>query len=101
MVKRSEQVNLNEDLLSVNLMDIYLEGKNKIQKQPSRGVLKKGVPKICSKFTGGNPCQSVISIKSQSNFIEITLLHGCSPVSLLIFRTPFYKNSYEELGLKI
>ena len=32
---------------------------------------------------------SIISIKLQSNFIEITLGHGFSPVNLLhIFRTP-------------
>ena len=36
---------------------------------------------------GEHPCRSVISI-------EITLLHGCSPVNLLrIFRTLFYKNT--------
>ena len=30
----------------------------------------------------------------QSNFIEIALWHGCSPVNLLhIFRTPFHWNS--------
>ena len=30
----------------------------------------------------------------QSNFIEITLRHGCSPVTLLHFiRTPFPKNT--------
>ena len=34
----------------------------------------------------------MISIKLQSNFIEITLWHGCSLVDLLhIFRTRFYK----------
>ena len=32
--------------------------------------------------------------KGESNFIEITLRHGCSTVNLLhIFRTPFPKNS--------
>ena len=32
--------------------------------------------------------------KSASNFIEITLWHGCSPVNLLHnFRTPFTKNT--------
>ena len=32
---------------------------------------------------------------------EITLSHGCSPVSLLrIFRTPSYKNTYGGLLLK-
>ena len=33
-------------------------------------------------------------MKLQSDFIEITLRHGCSPVNLLhIFRTPFPKNA--------
>ena len=55
--------------------------------------LRKGVLKIWSKFTGDYPCQRVISIKFQSNFIEITPRHGCSPVNLLhIFRTPFPNN---------
>ena len=35
-------------------------------------------------------------MKLQSNFTEITLRHGCSPVNLLhIFRTPFPKNTSE------
>ena len=51
---------------------------NNKQKQPSRGLLRKGVLKICSKFTGEYPCQSVISIK-----LQITLRQGCSPVNLL------------------
>ena len=56
--------------------------------------LREGVLKICSKFTGEHPCRSVISVKLQSNFIEITLCHGCSPGNLLhIFRTPFSKNT--------
>ena len=54
------------------------------QKLPSRGVfLGKGVLRICSKNTGKYPCRSAISVKPLSNFIEITLLHGCSPVNLL------------------
>ena len=49
----------------------------------------KGVLEICSKFTGEHPCPSVISVKLQSSFVEITLRQGCSPVYLLnIFRTP-------------
>ena len=68
-----------------------------MQKQPSRGARKKGcfgVLKICSKFTVEHPCRSVISIKLQSNFIEITLWHGCFPVNLLhMFRTPFLRNT--------
>ena len=56
--------------------------------------LENGVLKICSKSTGEHPCRSVVSIKLQSNFIKITLPHGCSPVNLLhIFRTAFPKNT--------
>ena len=55
----------------------------------SEVFLVKSVLKICSKFTGEHPCRSVISINFRSNFIEITLWHGCSTVNLLhIFRTP-------------
>ena len=62
-------------------------------------ILGKVVLKLCSKFTGGHPCRSVISI-SICNSIEITLRHRCSPVNLLhIFRTPFSKNTYRELLL--
>ena len=63
--------------------------------------LRKGVLKICSKFTAEHPCRSVISIKLQSNFIEITLRHGYSPVNLLhIFRIPFTKNTFGGLILQ-
>ena len=62
--------------------------------------LGKGVLKICSKFTGERPCRSAISIKLQSNFIEITFRHECSPVNLLnIFRTPFLMNTSGRLLL--
>ena len=38
----------------------------------------------------------------QSNFIEIALRHGCSPVNLLhIFRTPFPKNTSGRLLLHL
>ena len=47
--------------------------------------LRKGVLKIWSKFTGEKPCRSVISIKLHSNFTEIILRHGCSPVNLSNF----------------
>ena len=70
-----------------------------LQKQPFRGVLRKGVLKISSKFTD-HPCRSAISIKSQSNFIEIALWHECSPIYLLhIFRTHFPKNTFGWLLL--
>ena len=63
--------------------------------------LRKGVLRICSKFTGQRPCRSVISIKLQNNFIEMILWHGCSPVNLLhIFRLPFPKNTFGWLLLE-
>ena len=63
---------------------------------------EKGVLKICGKFTGEQPSRSVISIKLPSNFIEITLLHGCSPVNFLhIFRTPFPRNTSGRLLLDV
>ena len=56
--------------------------------------LRKGVLKICSKFTGEHPWRSVILIKLQSSVFEIALRHGCSHVNLLhIFRTPFPRNT--------
>ena len=68
----------------------------KPSKQPS------GVLKIWSKFTEEYPCQSVISIKLENNFIEITLRQGCSHVKWLhIFRTPFPKNRSCRLFLSI
>ena len=61
---------------------------------------RKGTLKICSKITGEHTYRSVILIKLQSNFIEITLRHGCSPVNLLhIFGTPFPRNTSEWLLL--
>ena len=54
------------------------------------------------KFTGERSCRSAISIKLQSNFIQITLRHGCSLVNLLyIFRTPFPKNTSKGLLLTL
>ena len=63
-------------------------------------LLEKGVLKICSNVTREDPCRSVISMKLQSNFIEIPLRHECSPVNLLhIFRTSFPKNISGRLVL--
>ena len=57
--------------------------------------LRKGVLKMCSKFTGEHPCL-------QSNFIEITLGYGCSPVNLLhIFKTLLPRNTSGWLFLNI
>ena len=88
----------NRALLSWTVK-MLVEKTNQISK--SRGshlemFLGKGVLKICSKFTGEHPCRSAISVKLQSNFIEITLRHGCSPLNLLyIFRTPFTRTPFD------
>ena len=57
--------------------------------------LGEGVLQIYTKFTGEHPCQSVISIKMQSNFIEITIrqwVFSCKICCLfseyLFLRTP-------------
>ena len=63
--------------------------------------LRKGVLKICSKFAGENPCRSVISIKLQNKFIEITLRHGCSPVNLLNIFKKLQKKKNSNRGLSL
>ena len=78
--------------------DIYF---SKIRGSRPEVFLRKGVLKICSKFTGEHPCRIVISIILLCNFIEIAIQHGCSPVDLLhIFGTPFPKNTSGRLLLK-
>ena len=74
----------------------------RFRSSPPEVFLRKGVLKICSKFTGEHPCRSVISIKLFCNFIEITLWHGCSLLNLLHnFRTPFPKNTEGGMLLKV
>ena len=46
--------------------------------------------------------RNVISKKLQSNFFEIALPHGCSPVNLLhVFRAPFLMNTSGWLLYKL
>ena len=62
---------------------------NYLHKQPFRGVLKKSCSENMQQIYRRTPTPKC---DLQSNFIEITLRHGCSPVNLLhIFRTPFLK----------
>ena len=56
--------------------------------------------KVFWKYVGEHPCESLISIKLQCNFIEIIPSHGCSHINLLhIFRTTFHKNTIEASHL--
>ena len=49
---------------------------HKFRRNRPEVFLTKGVLKMCSKFTRKHPCRSLISIKLQSNFIEIVLGMG-------------------------
>ena len=74
--------------------EITLDFDETIRSSRPEVFLRRGVMKICSKVTGEHQSGSAISINLHSNFIEITLWHGCSPVNLLrIFRTPLLKNT--------
>ena len=71
-----------------------------IRSSPSEVMLWKGVLKICSKFTGEDPCRSKI-LMLQNNFTEITLRHGRSPLNLFhIFITRFPKNTWKAASDK-
>ena len=57
-----------------------------MKKQPPRVFLGKGVLKICRSLQEKTHAE----VRFQSNFIEIALRHGCSPVNLLhIFSSDF------------
>ena len=76
---------------------------NEVQKQPSRGVISKNKCSVNMQQTyRRTPIpKCVISIKLQSNYIEITLRYRCFPVNLLyIFRTPFIKSICGRLLLE-
>ena len=72
-------------------------------KQPSRGVLRKRYSESMQQiYRRAHTCRSAISVKLQSNFIEITRRYGCSPVNLLhISRIPFFKNTSGSLLLNL
>ena len=69
--------------------------------------LGKAILQVCIKFTGKHPCRELISIKLLYNFIEITLLHGCSPTNWAAFGQPIFTsktydyNSAENNLLKL
>ena len=65
--------------------DVYLRALQSFQNQPLIGVFIWSCSENIQQI-----CRSAISLKLQSNFIEITLRHGCSAVKLLnIFKTSF------------
>ena len=82
------------EILNMSLLEIPFSIDTWSRSSHLEVFLIKSVVKICSKFTGENPCRSVILIKLQSNFIEIAFHDGCSPVNWPhIFRTPFPRST--------
>ena len=60
-----------------------------VQRQLFRGVLSKSCSENMQQIYRRAPMPKCDFNKVASNFIEITIRHGCSPVKLLnIFRTP-------------
>ena len=65
-----------------------------IRPSPPDVLFRKGILKICHKFTGEQTCGSVISIKLQSKLTKITLRRGCFPINFRqISGTSFPKNT--------
>ena len=58
-----KHLGLTKTRILLFLADRFLQIRDAKQKQPSRGVLRKRCSEKCSKFTGEEPCGSVISIK--------------------------------------
>ena len=72
------------------------EARKYPQKQPSRGVLRKRCSENMQRIYRRTPMRRC----DFKLLVEITLLHGCSPVNLLhIFRTSFLKNTSRRLLL--
>ena len=79
---------------------LMVSGTNSVQKQPSRRVLRKRCFENMQQIYRRTPMPKCDFNKFASNFIEIALRHGCSPVNLLhIFKTPFLKNTSGRLLL--
>ena len=102
MITRSSgKKNVNNDLM-LEINTSYLLFTFLMFRSIAPDVLVyEGVLNICSKIAGEDPCGSVVSIiKLHGNSMEIILPDGHFPVNLLnILRTPFYKNTFEELLL--
>ena len=99
-IKETDKILCVKGKSPTNSSAAFKEQRFTYRSSPPEVFLRKNVLKISCKFTRERPYRSVISTKLHSNFIEIPLRHGCSPVNLLhIFRTSFYKNTYVELLL--
>ena len=89
-------MNFYTDIKTIEMLNVIF-----IQEHPYKGVLRKDVLKLSSKFTGDHSCGSAISIKLKSNFVEDTSARVFSGNLPHIFRTPFPKNTFGRLLLFI
>ena len=81
------------------LSHTYQKRRKKLQKQPSRGVIKERCSENNQQIYKKTPMP-----KCEFNNVseQVTLWHGCSPVNLIhIFRTTFLKNTSGRLLLKL
>ena len=73
-----------------------------MQKQFPRGVLQEeGVLQMCCEFLGAYPCTGVISIKSQSKFVEFALLQynwGSRASSQSVSAAAFFKGIFQVVN---
>ena len=75
---------------NLSLLKLFFHAEAVHQRCSPGGV----VLQMCCKFLGACLCMGVISITLQSSFVEIILLHCCSPVDLLcICRNSFLDNT--------
>ena len=74
---------------------------SQIKKQPTRAELKKRCSENMQQIYRRTPMPKCDFNNVVSNFIEISLRHGCSPVNLLhIFSSPFLMNTSGRLLLQ-
>ena len=80
--------------LCIGGVNIFLFIDRSIQKQPRRSVLRKRCSKVMQQIYRRAPMPKRSFNEVASNFIEIALRHGCSPINLLhISGKPFPKNT--------
>ena len=81
---------VNKSFYNLNLLNYF-----NMQNQFPRAVLpEEGVLRMCCEFSAVYPCVGVISIKLRSGFVDIALLHCCSPVGWLhVCRASFLENT--------
>ena len=99
---RSAEDSAKRKSLTQFLLLLWCNTLNYKLQSPSQENLSETAPLGCSETAPLAEISSKFAACLQSSFIEITLPHGCSHVDILhIFRSPFYKNTFEGLLLTL